>query len=65
MYGDLNNDKKIDKKDLLTVQSYIFGYSKLNENQSKAADVNRDGKVDKKDLLAIQSHVFGYSTIKQ
>lgn len=65
MYGDLNGDKKIDKKDLLSVQSYIFGYSKLNEAQNKAADVNRDGKVDKKDLLAIQSHVFGYSTIKQ
>ncbi len=61
--GDLTGDSKIDKKDLLLIQSYVFGYSKLNSNQSKAADVNKDGKVDKKDLLKIQSHVFGYSKI--
>lgn len=65
IYGDIDGTGTIDKKDLLTVQSKVFGYTNLDNTKSSAADINKDGKVDKKDLLAIQSHVFGYSKIKQ
>ena len=55
----------IDKKDLLSVQSKVFGYANFDDLKTSAADINKDGTVDKKDLLAVQSHVFGYSQIKQ
>lgn len=65
IYGDSTSDGLIDKKDLLTVQSHVFGFIKLNEVEQKAVDINKDGVVDKKDLLAVQSHVFGFYEIKQ
>lgn len=65
IFGDIDGDGTIDKKDLLAVQSKVFGYANFTEIKNKASDINKDGIVDKKDLLAIQSHVFGYSTIKQ
>lgn len=65
IYGDVNGDGMIDKKDLLNVQSSVFGYSTLSDVKGVSADVNKDGKIDKKDLLSVQSQVFGYSKIDQ
>ena len=65
IYGDIDGDGTIDKKDLLAVQSHVFGYTTLSEIKNTASDINKDGVVDKKDLLAVQSHVFGYSEIKK
>lgn len=65
IYGDIDGDGTISKKDLLAVQSKVFGYANFTEIKNQASDINKDGVVDKKDLLAVQSHVFGYSTIKQ
>lgn len=65
IYGDIDGDGTIDKKDLLAVQSNVFGYSNFDDLRTFSSDINKDGIVDKKDLLAVQSHVFGYSEIKQ
>lgn len=65
IYGDIDSDGLISKKDLLAVQSNVFGFTKLDDLKKDASDINKDGIVDKKDLLAIQSHVFGFSQIKQ
>ena len=65
IYGDIDSDGTISKKDLLAVQSKVFGYSNFDDLKSASADVNKDDIVDKKDLLTVQSHVFGYSQIKQ
>ena len=65
IYGDIDSDGLIGKKDLLAVQSNVFGFTKLDDLKTSASDINKDGVVDKKDLLAIQSHVFGFSQIKQ
>ena len=65
IFGDIDGDGTIDKKDLLAVQSKVFGYTSFDNLKNSSADINKDGTVDKKDLLAVQSHVFGYSQIKQ
>ena len=31
MVSDINNDGVVDKKDLLAIQSHVFGYSQLNQ----------------------------------
>ena len=59
------NKSLIDKKDLLSVQSQVFGYSNFSGVKKDSSDVDKNGVVDKKDLLMIQSHVFGYSKINQ
>lgn len=65
IYGDVDGDGTISKKDLLAVQSKVFGYTNFDDLKTVSGDINKDGTVDKKDLLAVQSHVFGYSQIKQ
>lgn len=65
IYGDIDGDGLIDKKDLLSVQSQVFGYSNFSGVKKDSSDVDKNGVVDKKDLLMIQSHVFGYSKINQ
>lgn len=65
IFGDIDGDGTIDKRDLLAVQSKVFGYTSFDDLKNSSADINKDGVVDKKDLLAVQSHVFGYSQIKQ
>ncbi len=65
IFGDIDGNGVIDKKDLLYIQSKAFGYISFDNVKNMAGDINKDGKVDKTDLLYIQSHVFGYSKIKQ
>ncbi len=65
IFGDINGDGVVDKKDLLSMQGKVFGYSSLEGIKAAASDVNHDGTVDKKDLLSIQGQVFGYSKINQ
>ena len=65
IYGDVNGDGVIDKLDASTILRKYYGYTKLNDNESKFADINKDGNIDKLDALAILRDLYGYSKITQ
>lgn len=65
VYGDVNGDGVIDKLDASTILRKYYGYTKLNNNESKFADINKDGNIDKLDALAILRDLYGYSKITQ
>jgi hypothetical protein len=58
IFGDVNDDGKINNKDLGLLQQYVNGWEVVvNE---KAADVNGDSKVNNKDLGLLQQYVNGW-----
>ncbi|MBE6051821.1 MAG: endo-1,4-beta-xylanase [Clostridium sp.] len=55
LYGDVNEDGKVNVKDLLTIKEYVAGVDvKIN---TKNADVNGDKKVDLFDTILIQQYL--------
>lgn len=59
IYGDLNDDGAINKKDELTIRKYLADLAV--EINLDAADVFLDGKVNKKDLLLLKQYLAGWS----
>jgi len=57
--GDVNNDQKINVKDISAIQSHILGISSLSDDLVKVADVNRDSVINVKDMQGIQKMVLG------
>ncbi len=61
--GDLNDDGKVDTKDVLVVRKYITGEDvEINEN---GGDIQADGKVTTKDLLVLRKHLVGIEDISK
>ena len=59
LYGDLNNDGKVDISDAVVVYSYIKGQPTLEGYYLAVADVNKDGKIGMGDLAGINDHMVG------
>ncbi len=49
--GDINNDKKVNNKDLIRLFQYLSDWDV--EVQEQALDINNDGKVNNKDLIRL------------
>ena len=63
VYGDVNDDGKINNKDYGRLQQYINDWEvTINE---VAADVNQDGKVNNKDLGRLQQYINGWDVTIQ
>ncbi len=59
--GDLNDDGKVDTKDVLVARTYITGGDiAINE---AGGDIQADGEVTTKDLLALRKHLVGIEDI--
>ena len=58
-YGDLNNDNKIDSKDIIFMKKKLAGYEVADLNE-EACDVNGDGKVSSADAVLLLKYVAGY-----
>lgn len=57
IYGDLNDDGRINMKDVLSLRKFIAGWNiKINE---QAADVNHDGRINMKDVLKLRNFLAG------
>ena len=56
--GDINNDGKVNMKDLTRLHQYINGWD-VTVNES-AKDVNGDGKVNMKDLTRLHQFINGW-----
>ncbi len=59
VYGDLNGDTLINKKDDLLMRMYLADQNTVID--MKAADVFYDGTVNKKDLLLLKQHLAGWT----
>jgi hypothetical protein len=59
--GDVNDDGKIDVRDVVLVQKHILGlqFPPLTEKQLLAADVNGDGDIDISDAVTIMKIALG------
>ena len=56
IYGDINNDGKINAKDSLLFKKYLAKYS-VNINLL-VADINKDNSINIRDILKIQETIF-------
>lgn len=56
LYGDVNQDSKINIKDATTIQKYLANLIDLSDLSIDLADVNADNKVNIKDATTIQKH---------
>ena len=57
--GDINNDGKLNNKDLIRFRQYLVNWEvKVDKN---ALDVNGDGSVDKKDLTRLFEYLTGWN----
>jgi len=57
MYGDIDENGKVEITDLTYLSMYFLGDYKLSGNTLKAADVNGDGSVDLADLAHLKQYV--------
>lgn len=58
MYGDLDNNGKINNRDLGLLQRYINGYEVTIDET--LADVDDSGKINNRDLGRLQQYINGY-----
>ena len=59
IYGDVNGDKMVNKKDSLALKKYLADPSYSID--LTAADVLKDGNVNKKDSLRLKQYLAGWS----
>ena len=59
--GDINNDGKVNMKDVTRLHQYINGWD-VTVVES-AADVNGDGKVNMKDLTRLHQYINGWDVV--
>lgn len=64
LYGDVNNDGKINALDVLKIQKHIIGVSLLTGDSVLAADANRDDKISALDVLKVQKYIVGAGKIE-
>jgi hypothetical protein len=58
MWGDANVDKTVDLMDIIVVNKYLLGLTKLEGSGEKNADVNDNGKVESDDGLNVMKLAF-------
>jgi hypothetical protein len=58
LYGDVNEDKTVDILDVIALNKYLLGISKLQVQQQKNADVDVSGTVDANDSLNILKYAL-------
>ncbi len=59
LYGDLNNDGKVNAKDVTQISKRAAGNITLSADAEEAADVTRDNKVNAKDVTALSRYSVG------
>ena len=61
--GDVNNDTKIDVKDVSSTLNYVLSPSSVADFNTTAADVNGDGVINSEDVALILQKVLNSSFI--
>ena len=63
IYGDINNDTKVDSLDYLLLKRACFKTYTLSEQEYKRANLNFDDGIDSSDYLLIKRIAFGTYTV--
>ena len=61
LYGDVDDNLKVDFADALYLKRYIAGWAAYYIVDQAAADVNHDGAIDLKDSILLEQHIAGWS----
>lgn len=59
--GDINNDGKINMKDIVLLQQYLNGWNVSINKQ--AANVNADSSINMKDIVLLQQYLNGWKVV--
>ena len=59
VYGDVNDDGKIDVKDVVRISRHLAGLQTLTGKALSAADVNGDGSVHVNDVIKLSRYLVG------
>ncbi|MFQ6724263.1 MAG: dockerin type I repeat-containing protein [Clostridia bacterium] len=65
VYGDVNQDCKVDNADITCMLNYIKGEQQLNEQQLLNADVNGDEEINFVDKMILNEYVLNYDNETQ
>lgn len=57
--GDLNNDGRVNNKDVAILTRFLVGKETLNDHQRIAADVNADGNINNMDASRLARYLVG------
>ena len=57
LYGDINNDSKVNNKDYSALEQYLNNMRTLSDVDLLVADMNSDGKVDSVDSEILFKYV--------
>lgn len=63
IYGDVNNDGKVDISDLTAIAAHVKGIAPLEGNALKNADVNNDNVVNIADITEVAAYIKGIKSI--
>ena len=58
-FGDINDDGRIDVRDVVLVMQHILELKELDDDQLKAADVTGDGEINVNDATQIMQYSLG------
>ena len=59
VFGNANNDKYLNDKDVTFIKDIVNGKSAWNSAENPLADVNADGKITSKDYEMVQDYIDG------
>ena len=59
--GDVTGDNAVDILDVIRVNKFILGVSKIEDADKEFADINKDGNIDSSDSLSILKKALGIS----
>lgn len=62
-FGDVNEDGKVNIRDVTAIQRFLAEYTDLAERQRGAADVNFDGVVDINDATHLQMYLAEFDVV--
>ncbi len=65
LFGDINNDGKINSSDYIALRLHILAVKKVSDADLVYADANADGKVNTNDYIAIRLHCLKIRLITQ
>ncbi len=60
--GDVNEDTKVNNKDVALIARFLVGKNDLTDSQMKAADTNGDNRVNNKDVAKLARYLVGKET---
>lgn len=59
MPGDINNDGKVNLRDVIRLNQYVAGWNVTVDSGS--TDVNGDGKTNLRDVIRLNQYVAGWN----